>query len=108
MSPPSGTVFGTLSAGIDVRGFAHDNVVENNRIRGRGRAALAIDPFKGGTPGNNALVLNRVEDFEASRADVFVGQGVTDTLVLGDQGTVEDHGLNTVILPLERKSRANE
>jgi hypothetical protein len=108
MSPPSGTVFGTLSAGIDVRGFAHDNVVENNRIRGRGRAALAIDPFKGGTPGNNAFVLNRVEDFEPARADVFVGQGVTDTLLFGDQGTVEDHGLNTVVVPLGGKTRASD
>jgi hypothetical protein len=54
------------------------------------------------------LVLNRVEDFEASRADVFVGQGVTDTLLLGDQGTVEDHGLNTVLVPLSGKARASD
>jgi hypothetical protein len=108
MSPPPGTVFGDMSAGIDIKGFARDNVVANNRIRGRGRAALAIDPFKGGTPGNNAFVLNRVEDFEASRADVFVGQGVTDTLLLGDQGTVEDHALNTVLVPLSGKARASD
>jgi hypothetical protein len=108
MSPPPDTVFGNLSAGIDIRGFTHDNVVANNRIRGRARAALAIDPFRGGIPGNNALVLNHLEDFEASRAGVFVGDGVTDTLLLGQEGTVEDHGVNTVSVPLERKSRSRE
>ena len=99
MSAPEGTVFGTLSAGIEIRGFAQDNVVANNRIRGRARAALAVDGFNGGIPGNNAFALNRFDDFEASRADVFVDGGVTDTLVLGQKGTVEDHGVNTVIVP---------
>jgi hypothetical protein len=99
MSPPFGTVFSVLSAGIDIRGFTQGNTVANNRIRGRARAALAVDDFKGGIPANNAFVNNRFDDFEASRADVFVGVGVTDTLVLGQRGTVEDHGINTVIMP---------
>ena len=90
MSPPPGTVFGNFSAGIDIRGFTGDNVVANNRIRGRARAALAVDPFKGGTPTNNALILNRVDDFEG--APVFLGQGINDTLVLEQQGTSEDRG----------------
>jgi len=100
MLPPDGTVFGTLSAGIDIRGFARDNVVSNNRIQGRARAAVAVDVFRGGIPGNNAFDRNRFDDFEPSHADVFVGAGVTDTLILGQRGTVEDHGINTVILPL--------
>jgi hypothetical protein len=100
MLPPAGTIFGNLSAGIDVRGFARDNVVFNNTIRGRARAAVAVDVFRGGIPTNNAFDLNRFDDFEPSRADVFVGAGVTDTLILGQRGTVEDHGINTVILPL--------
>jgi hypothetical protein len=108
MSPPTGTVFGDLSAGIDIRGFTQDNVVENNRIRGRARAALAVDPFKGGTPGNNAFVVNDLDDFEASRADVVVGEGVMNTLLLGQEGTVENHGANTVSMPLERKSRSRQ
>ena len=99
MSPPPGTVFGALSAGIDVRGFAQGNVVANNRIRGRARAALAVDPFRGGIPGNNEFVLNRFDHFEASVADILVGVGVTNTRVMG-QGTVDDHGIGTVIVPL--------
>jgi hypothetical protein len=99
MSPPPDTVFGNLSAGIDIRGFALGNTVANNRIRGRARAALAEDVFKGGTPGNNAFVRNRFDDFEASQADLFVYDGVADTLIVGQKGTVEDHGVNTVIVP---------
>ncbi|MBV9146899.1 MAG: right-handed parallel beta-helix repeat-containing protein [Acidobacteria bacterium] len=89
MSPPAGTVFGNFSAGIDVRGFTRENVIANNRIRGRARAAIAIDVFKGGTPTNNALLLNEVDDFEG--VPVSFGQGVTDTLVLGQQRIAENH-----------------
>lgn len=99
MAPPPDTVFGALSAGIDVRGFAQGNVVANNRIRGRARAAVAVDPFRGGIPGNNEVVLSRFDDFEASVADILVGVGVTNTRIMG-QGTVDDHGIGTVIMPL--------
>lgn len=99
MSPPLSTVFGALSAGIDVRGFAQGNVVANNRIRGRARAALAVDTFKGGVPGNNEFVLNRFDDFEAAVADILVGVGVMNTRVMG-QGTVDDQGIGTVMVPL--------
>jgi hypothetical protein len=102
MSPPPGTTFADFSAGIDIRGFTRDNVVANNKIRGRAKAALSVDPFNGGIPANNTLMLNRLDDFEASSADIFVGEGVTDTLLLGQKGTLEDHGLNTVIAPLQR------
>jgi hypothetical protein len=99
MTPPEGTVFGPLSAGINIRGFAQSNVALNNRIRGRARAALSVDVFKGGIPDNNALVLNRFDDFEASVADVFVGDLVTKTRIVGP-GTIEDHGIGTVIEPV--------
>jgi hypothetical protein len=99
MEAPEGTVFGPLSAGINIRGFAQGNVVLNNRIRGRARAALSVDVFKGGIPDNNALVLNRFDDFEASVADVFVGDLVTNTRIVGP-GTIEDHGIGTVIEPV--------
>jgi hypothetical protein len=98
MSPPPDTVFGNLSAAIEIRGFAQNNVVAHNLIRGRARAALAIDPFNGGFPGDNSLIRNRVEDFEATAADVFIGVGVTNTLIVGDQGTIEDLGINTLIV----------
>lgn len=99
MSPPDGVVFGNLSAGIDIRGFAHGNFVGNNIIRGRARAAVAVDVFNGGVPANTAFVLNRFDDFDASFADVIVDNNVTDTLILGQKGTVNDQGINTVILP---------
>ena len=97
MSPPENTTFGPDSAGISIRGFAQDNLVQNNTIRGRARAALAVDDFRGGTPDKTTLIRNRLEDFEASRADVFVDVGVTNTEILGQRGTVEDLGVNTVI-----------
>lgn len=99
MTPPDGTVFGPLSAGINIRGFAQSNVALNNRIRGRARAALSVDAFKGGIPGSNALVLNRFDGFEASIADIYVGDLVTLTRIIGP-GTIEDHGVGTVIEPV--------
>jgi hypothetical protein len=105
MSPPTGTVFGNLSAGIDIRGFAYDNVVANNRIEGRAKAALSVDAFKHGNPRNNTFVLNTVDDFEPSAVDVFVGQGVTDTLLLGQEGT---HSDDVTVVPLLGKRQSRE
>jgi hypothetical protein len=99
MAQPESTVFGPLSAGINIRGFAQGNVVLNNRIRGRARAAISVDAFKGGVPANNALVINRFHDFEASVADVFVGDLIMNTRIVGP-GTIEDHGVGTVIEPV--------
>jgi hypothetical protein len=108
MSPPEGVLFGSFSAGIDIRGFAQGIVLGNNIIRGRARAAVAVDVFNGGIPGSTALVLNRFDDFDASVAGVIVGNGVTDTLILGQKGTVNDHGINTVILPFRGRPRSTE
>jgi hypothetical protein len=99
MSAPEGTVFGPESAGIMIEGFARSSVVMNNRIRGRAGAARAVKEFRGGIPSNNSFVLNRFDDFEASVADIFVGDGVMNTLIVG-KGTVEDHGIGTVIVPV--------
>jgi hypothetical protein len=66
MSAPEGTVFGANSAAIEFRGSAHDNVVRNNRIRGRARAALAAVGQNGGMPGNNTFASNGLEGFQAS------------------------------------------
>jgi len=102
MSPPPDTTFGDLSAGIDIRGFTRDNVVANNKIRGRAKAALSVDPFKGGIPVNNTFMHNRLDGFEPSSADMFIGEDVSDALLLEQKGTVEDHGVNTVIVPWDR------
>ena len=99
MLPPDGVQFGNYSAGIDIRGFAQNIFVGNNTIRGRARAALAVDLFNGGVPDNIAVVLNRFGDFDPSVPGVVVGAGVTGTLILGQNGPVNDEGINTVILP---------
>ncbi|MBV9082106.1 MAG: hypothetical protein JOZ62_05480 [Acidobacteriaceae bacterium] len=39
-------------------------------------------------------------------ADVFINAGVPDTLILGQRGTVQDQGINTVILPFRGRSSA--
>ena len=49
---------------------------------------------------DTAFLLNRFDDFEPSVADVFVADGVMNTLIVGP-GTVEDHGIGTVIVPLK-------
>jgi len=98
MSPPDQFV-GDLGAGIDIRGFARGNVVTNNSIRGRAKAALFVEVFRGGVPDNNELILNRFDGFDASDADIVVGSGVTNTRIVG-QGTLDDQGIGTVIVPL--------
>jgi hypothetical protein len=98
MSPEPDTVFGESSAGIDTRGFALRNVVTNNRIRGRARAALLVE-VRGGVPDHNELILNRFDGFHAADADIVVGSGVTNTRVVG-QGTHDDQGSGTVFVPL--------
>jgi hypothetical protein len=108
MSPPDGVIFAGFGAGIDIRGFAQSVYIGNNRIRGRARAAVAVDVFNGGVPANTAFVLNRFDDFDLSVAGVIVGNGVTDTLILGQNGTVNDQGINTVILPFGRRPRSTQ
>ena len=108
MSSPGGVQFTNFSAAIEIRGFAQNIFVGNNTIRGRARAALAVDVFNSGVPASTALVLNRFEDFDASVPSVIVGSGVSDTLILGQQGTVNDHGTNTVILPFRGSQGARE
>lgn len=99
MSPPAGTTFTSLSAGIEIRGYAANNYVAYNTVRGSARAALALDPFKGGIPHDNVFKLNRVDDFDASVADVYIGTGVLNTVLFGQEGTVDDLGINTIVLP---------
>lgn len=101
MSPPQGVLFGSFSAAIDIRGFAENIVVRSNKIRGRARAALAADAFNGGLPHNITFVLNRLGGFEASVAGVIVANGVSDTVIRGQQRTVNDQGVNTAIVPFQ-------
>jgi len=99
MEAPEGTVFDENSAGIDVRGNAQGNVVANNRVRGRARVALSVISTPAVTA-NDQFLLNRVDHFEALLADVLVGDGVMNTSIVG-AGTVEDHGVGTIIVPVQ-------
>jgi hypothetical protein len=100
MSAPEGTIFGANSAGIEIRQFAQSNVVANNRIRGRARAALSVAVQAMGIPDTSVFLWNDLEGFQSSLADVFVGAGVTNTLVIGRKASIEDHGIGTVVVPM--------
>jgi hypothetical protein len=104
MAAPEGTVFGEDSAGIAVRGFAKRNVVLSNSIRGRAAKALSVTAFRGGLPSDTAFILNRLDDFEASAADVVVADGVLNTQIVGP-GSVQDHGTGTVIVRLPSREQ---
>jgi hypothetical protein len=99
MEAPEGTVFDDNSAGIVFRGYGERNVVANNRVRGRAKVALEVISVGTSVLANNDVLLNRVDDFEPTLADIFVADGVTNTLIVGE-GTVEDHGIGTVIVPV--------
>jgi hypothetical protein len=98
LSPPETMVLDANSAGIEIRGFAHHNVVLHNRIRGRGRTALAVVTNDKGVSGNNEFVSNDLEGFQPWFAGVLVSAGVTNTLVVGQKGKVQDLGIGTVIV----------
>jgi hypothetical protein len=95
MSPSPGTALGDFSAGISIRGFAHGIVIRHNTISGRAGAALSMYAFRGGVPADNALIDNRLEGFEATVADIFVGSGVARGHIVGP-GSVSDHGSATI------------
>ena len=99
MEAPEGTVFDENSAGIEVRGNAQDSIVLNNRIRGRARAAVVVANETLGVSASNHFILNRFDHFGASFADVFVGPGVMNTLVVGP-GVVVDQGVGTDVVPV--------
>ena len=69
---PEGTDFDSNSAGIDIRGFAQDNLVLNNRIQGRARAALAVAAQDAGVPHNSTFLRNNLAGFQAALIEVFV------------------------------------
>jgi len=100
MSAPEGTVFTKNSAGIEIRGFALGNSVLNNRIRGRGNAALTVLNQNGGLPGNSSFLLNDLRGFQSALADLFIDAGATNTFFAGRQASIEDHGMGTVVVPI--------
>jgi hypothetical protein len=99
MLAPEGTKFSATSAAIEIRGAGDSNIVAHNRIRGRANFALSV-ANQNGTPQNTALIMNDLSGFTFSQADVFVDAGGMNTIVVGAQSTVEDHGSGTLIVPL--------
>ena len=70
----------------------------NNRIRGRARSALAVVAQDEGIPANNDFVSNDLDGFQSSLADVFVDAAVTNTLIFGNKGKVQDKGIGTALV----------
>jgi hypothetical protein len=99
MAVPAGTVFDITSAAIEVRGAGEGNMVMNNRIRGHANFALSVIT-QNGAPQGTAFIMNDLQGFEAARADVYVDAGGTNTIALGGQTMVEDHGVGTLFLPV--------
>src|SRR5690349_16911594 len=104
MRPPTGTVFDDFSAGIGVYGFAQDNVVRHNRIRGTARNGITIPsifplpPQAPANPLNNAFLDNRFDHFTPTVADIFVGNHSVGTHIVGFATTTyEDLGQRTII-----------
>jgi hypothetical protein len=106
MSAPEGTVFSLTSAAIEIRGAGDSNMALNNRIRGRANFALSVaastagSADQTGTPQSSAFIMNDLQGFTSAQADLFVDAGGTKTIAVGGQGTVEDHGVGTVIVPV--------
>jgi hypothetical protein len=98
MSAPDGTVFAANSAGIEIRCFAQGHSVLNNRIRGRARAAVSLIDQNAGMPAGNSFVSNDVGSFQSSLADIFIDAGVANTIIIGGQANVEDHGVGTTVV----------
>jgi DNA-binding SARP family transcriptional activator len=98
MSPSTGTPLGDFSAGISIRGWARDIVIRRNRVSGRAGAALSMYAFRGGVPADNVFMDNRVDGFQATVADIFIGSGVAKAHIVGP-GSVSDHGTATIREP---------
>jgi hypothetical protein len=101
MSAPASTVFTDFSAGVGVYGYALNNMVRHNTIRGAARAGLAIPVFPlrpqaPAAPRDNAFISNRFVHFTPSVADFFIGAHAIGTRIVG-LGSVDDQGTATII-----------
>jgi hypothetical protein len=73
-------------------------VVLNDRIRGRANFGLSV-ANQNGTPQGTEFIMNDLQEFTSAQADLFVDAGGTNTIGVGGQRTVEDHGAGTIIVP---------
>ena len=104
-SVPMDRVPGLQSAGVQVEGSATDNEILENRIKGRGRAAIScifsdFPPDKGngtGKPVGTRFQGNNIQHFEATVATVEIGPGAQNTTIDGGSGTLIDNGTATIV-----------
>jgi hypothetical protein len=105
-SVPQGKLPGQQSAGVQVQGSANDNEIRENRIKGRGRAAISVifSDFQldkpAGTDGNPSATNfqgNNVQQFAPTVATVEIGAVAKRTTIAGGSGTLIDHGVGTVV-----------
>jgi hypothetical protein len=105
-SVPPGKLLGQQSAGVQVQGSANDNEIRENRIKGRGRAAISVifsdfpldNPT--GTDGNPSATKfqgNNFQQFAPTVATVEIGAVAKNTTITGGSGTLIDHGVGTVV-----------
>jgi hypothetical protein len=105
-SVPNDKVPGAQSAGIQVEGSASDNEILENRIKGRGRAAISVvfsdfqldmPPGTDGDPSGTTFRGNNLQQFAPTLATVEVGAGARNTTIIGGSGTLIDNGTGTVV-----------
>jgi Right handed beta helix region len=105
-SVPNGKAPGQQSAGVQVQGSANDNEIQQNRIKGRARAAISVifsdfplDKPTGtdGNPSATKFQGNNVQQFAPTVATVEIGAVAKNTTITGGSGTLIDHGVGTVV-----------
>jgi hypothetical protein len=77
MTPSDGTIFDTFSAGIGLYGFADNNRVAHNILRGSARAGIVtpvfpLPPQAPASPHDNVLARNNFKQFMASVGNIVV------------------------------------
>jgi hypothetical protein len=104
MSSQQNAVLGPESAGIQLRGTSEGNRIEDNRIIGRARVALAAvhsdfpldkpnhpdGTASSGNPVANRFVQNHHSEFNAGFADIEVGSGALETVIAARQAFADD------------------
>jgi Right handed beta helix region len=105
-SVPQDNTPGLQSAGVQVQGSANSNEILENRIKGRGRAAISVifSDFQldkpTGTDGNPSATKfqgNNLQQFAPTVATVEIGAVAKNTTIDGGSGTLIDNGTGTVV-----------
>lgn len=86
------------ASAVSLMGNVWGTRISSNRIDGSAPFGIEIIPFEGGESAySNTLSANNMSRFAAEAADVFIDQHAQDTVVVGNSGTVIDHGAGSDI-----------